>query len=454
MFIPLRIHSVYSKGRGGGTLEELASWAKETGIPEAALTDTGNIYGWEKWVRLMQAAGVRPLLGCEIEVGGRSFLFLVKERQGYWNLMEILNSRKIRSTEGLVVVLLPQREELEPPSFIRSLVSGSGGEFYTGGEFLNLKAAFAWGKNLELPLVWANPLKFVCRPERLILLRSFIKKTPFPPEWKKWKRKISLFGPRQESLALSKFGREVKPFFQHTFQVAEKCSFSFEDIVPSLPADLFPVSLREEVLTRLRQMRSLGWKERERARRELEVVENSGFAPYFQVVYDVACFARKRGILHNLKGSGASSFLAYLLGISWINPLGCDLYFERFLNPGRVEPPDFDLDFESGRRDEVLAYVLKKYGKGRTGAAFVCSLKNYRARSAVYETARAFGFPPREARSLSKNLPLFAGPEVLKEDQAPPGAREIWKAAVALKNVHSENSLHVGGIILTPAPAE
>lgn len=433
-------------------MEELASWAKRAGIPAAALTDTGNIYGWEKWVRLMQAAGVRPLLGCEVEAFGRPFLFLVKDCRGYPNLMEILNSREIRSAEGLVVVLLPRRQELEPPSFIRSLVSGSRGELYVGGEFSNLKAAFAWGKALNLPLVWANPLKFVCRPERLILLRSFAQKTAFPPEWKKWKRKIDLFGPRQESLALSKFGREVKPLYQNTFKLAEKCSFSFENIVPPLPADLFPVSLREEVFSRLRRLKNIGWKERERARRELEAVETSGFAPYFQVVHDVVAFARKRGILHNLKGSGASSYLAYLLGISWVDPLGCDLYFERFLNSGRAEPPDFDLDFESGRRDEVLAYVLEKYGRGRTGAAFVCSLKNYRARSAVYETARAFGFPPQEARSLSKRLPLFSGPEVLKENQAPPGAREIWRTAASLKDVYRETSLHVGGVILTPAP--
>lgn len=152
--------------------------------------------------------------------------------------------------------------------------------------------------------------------------------------------------------------------------------------------------VREVVMEKLRSLTNLSWKERQRAKKELKIVEESGFAPYFLVVHDVIQFAQKRDILSNLKGSGASSFLTYLLGISHINPTVFDLYFARFLNKGRNDPPDFDLDFDSRKRDEVLSYVLKKYGQGQTGAAFVCSLKNYRARSALYETARAFGLPP------------------------------------------------------------
>ena len=151
-------------------------------------------------------------------------------------------------------------------------------------------------------------------------------------------------------------------------------------------------------MARLTAAKDLSWKERQRARRELAVVESSGFGPYFLIVHDVVEFARRRGILHNLRGSGASSYLAWLLGVSHVNPVEFDLYFERFLNKGRPDPPDIDIDFDSRRRDEVLAYVLERYGRGGTGAAFVCSLKNFGARSALYETARAFGVPPDEAR--------------------------------------------------------
>ena len=93
-------------------------------------------------------------------------------------------------------------------------------------------------------------------------------------------------------------------------------------------------------------------------------IEQSGFGPYFLIVHDIVEFARRSGILHNLKGSGASSFLAWLLGLSHVNPIEFDLYFERFLNRGRPDPPDIDLDFDSRHRDEVLDYVLETLRRG------------------------------------------------------------------------------------------
>jgi len=450
MFIPLRVHSVYSKGRGGVTLQELAFWVCQKRLSSAALTDMGNLYGWGEWKRAAAEYGFTPLFGCEIELQGKGFLFLVKNREGYWNLMEIFNRKEMKETKGLVVILLPQAREENP---LEGLALSSKKDFYLGGDFFNFREALAWSQNYDLPVVWANPLKSIKNPERLILLHSFQKKIPFPPERDKLKGKVKLFGPAQEALAIRRFGSEVKKAFRKTFEVAEKCQFTFESIVPPLPEDLFPITLRDVVMRKLRSLKTLSWRERQRAKRELGIIEKSGFAPYFLVVYDVIQYARKRGILHNLKGSGASSLLAYLLGISHVNPIEFDLYFERFLNKGRDDPPDIDLDFDSRRRDQVLSYVLEKYGKDKTGAAFVCSLKNYRARSALYETARAFGVPPEEARSMSKRIPFFAEPDFLKKDRPAPGYLEVWKAASGLTSVYCENSLHVGGIILTPAPS-
>jgi len=455
MFVPLRVHSVYSKGRSGITLRELGSWAVRKKLPAAALTDIANIFGWAKWKRVALAAGFSPLFGCEVEIAGRSLLFLVKTREGYGNLMEILNRKEIGETEGLVVILLPRPREGDPLEKAGPSEGLRGREdLYIGAGFFNLPKARQWAGKHGLPLVWANPLKFIQNPEKLILLHSIQKKIPFPPEWDKWKDRVRLFGPAQERLALKKFGPEMKPLFDRAFEVAEKCRFPFEDIVPPLPGDLFSTPLREVVMEKVRRQKNLTWKERQRVQMELEVVEQSGFAPYFLVVYDVIQFARRKGILHNLKGSGASSYLAYLLGISHISPITFDLYFARFLNSGRPDPPDFDLDFDSRRRDEVLTYVLEKYGKGRTGAAYVCSVKNFRARSALYETARAFGLPPEECRSISKKAPYFAEPDFLKKERPLPEYREIWQAASDLTSVYSESSLHVGGVILTPAPVE
>ena len=451
MFIPLRVHSVYSKGKGGITPGELASWVCKMKLPSAALTDIENLYGWGRWKRAALASGLTPLFGCEVEIQEKKFHFLVKSKEGYWNLMGILNRKEMKSTEGLVVIFIPQARDEELPPEVLALVSRE--DFYLGVDFFNLKKALVWAKNHDLSPVWANPLKFIKNPERLILLHSIQKKIPFPPERDRLKGRMELFGPHQEALALKRFGPEVEGVFGKTFVVAEKCQFSFAGIVPPLPEDLFPTTLKDVVMRRLRSLKNLSWHERQRAKLELAVVESSGFAPYFLIVYDVVEFARRHGILHNLKGSGASSFLAFLLGISHINPIEYDLYFERFLNRGRDDPPDIDLDFDSRKRDQVLSYVLEKYGQGSTGAAFVCSLKNYRARSALYETARAFGLPPQEARSLSKKAPFFAEPDFLKKDKPLPGYREIWKAASEFTSVYCENSLHVGGVLLTPSPA-
>jgi len=511
MFVPLRLHSVYSRGRGSVTLEEAVGWAGGRQLPAAALADIGNIYGWGKWKRLALAAGFKPIFGCEIEIEGRRFVFLVKTRDGYSNLMEIFNRREIRDPSGLVVIyapdgregakglpregqsagspregLSPKREsggvamgglspkrdcpsgELSPPVWpseeaclaeLREKVAP--GDLYLGADFANFgRLREQEGQSPPgtvprgLPVVWANPVKYLTSPERLILLHAIEQKVPYPPERDRLLGRMKVFGPPQDVLALRRFGDAAREALARTFDVAEKCEFVFENVVPGLPADLFPRTLREVVMERLTAAPNLTWKERQRARRELAAVEQSGFGPYFLAVHDIVEFARGRGILHNLRGSGASSYLGRLLGISHIDPMEFDLYFERFLNRGRPDPPDIDLDFDSRRRDEVLAYVLERYGTGKTGAAYVCSLKSFGGRSALYETLRAYGAPPEEARGLSKRVPYFAEPSSLRLAAPAPGRLEVWKLAAELQDVYHEISLHVGGVILTPGPVE
>ena len=339
------------------------------------------------------------------------------------------------------------------------------GDFYLGAEFANFrrisrtcdrhsKNPVRVPGNSDLPVVWANPVKYLTSPERLVLLHAIEKKIPYPPERDRLLAKVRLFGPDQEALALRRFGDAAKEALARTAEVAEKCEFVFEDVVPNLPADLFPRALREVVKERLAAAKNLTWKERQRARRELAVVEQSGFGPYFLVVHDIVEFARRRGILHNLRGSGASSFLGWLLGVSHVNPIEFDLYFERFLNRGRPDPPDIDIDFDSRRRDEVLALRPRALRRGQDRRGLRLQLKDFGGRSALYETLRAFGVPPDEARGLSKRVPYFAEPSWLRRAAPAPGRLDVWKLAAELQDVYHEISLHVGGVILTPGPVE
>jgi DNA polymerase-3 subunit alpha len=457
VFVPLRVHSVFSKGKGSVLAGEAAAWAARKKLPAAALADVGNLYGWNRWKRAARERGVAPLFGCEIETGRGRVLLLVKTPEGYGNLVETLNRREPGSGAGLVTILLPGPKGSAPDVPAAAADGGAGGErddLYIGAGFGNFRTALDLSRRSGRPLVWANPLKYIASPERLILLHAIDRKRPYPPERERLGAKVRLYGPDQEAAALKKYGAAADDAFRRTFEVAEKCRFAFEDVVPPLPADLFPRTLRETVLERLTAAKALSWRERERARRELEAIEASGFAPYFLIVHDVVEFARRRGILHNLRGSGASSFLAFLLGVSHVNPLEFDLYFERFLNRGRPDPPDIDLDFDSRRRDEVLVYVLERYGKGRTGAAYVSSVKSFGARSALYETARALGIAPEEARRLAKRAPVFAEPASLGRTAPAPGFLEVWRLAAELDGAFAESSLHVGGVILTPAPVE
>ncbi len=465
MFIPLRVHSAFSRGEGSLTLEELVQFAERNRLPAVALTDVAAFYGWGKWQALSEGRGFKPVFGCELELDfpakGSRYVFLIKEKKGYHRLLEIFNRREFLEPAGLATIfILPEKlpvseVELEEwVSFIRQIEERAPDDFYLGCGLNNLLSGEWLSAKARLPLLWTEPLKFLTSGPRLVLLRAIEKKIPYPPELKRLSPLLRNSGPEQEKIALKKYGDRVKPIFRRHQELTEKIDFSFKNIVPPLPPDLFPVSLRQVINDRLSRLKNLSWEERDRAVRELQVVEESGFAPYFLVVCDVVEFARRQGIYHNLRGSGASSYLAYLLGISRLNPVEYGLYFERFLNRGRPDPPDFDLDFDSSRRDEILEYVLKRYGTGETGAAYVCSLKNYRARSALYETARAFGISPEEARTMSKRVPMFAEPDYLRQMPPQAGCLDIWRLASELTGVFAEISLHVGGVILTPAPVD
>ncbi|MFO7865486.1 MAG: PHP domain-containing protein, partial [Candidatus Aminicenantes bacterium] len=240
-FIPLRVHSVYSKGKGGALLSELAAWSRRQNLPAAALTDRENLYGWSRWHRTAREYGLNPLFGCEINTAEGRFVFLVKNLQGYWNLMEILNGKRVGDAGGLVAVYLPGKEKEKDPAVAERL---RGEDFYVGVDFWNFSHARSVAADGGYSLVWANPLKFIGNPERLILLHALHKKKPFPLEKKRLQRYMAFFGPSQASAACQKFGSGAETLFRATFEIMEKCRFAFDGIVPPLPETLASITLR------------------------------------------------------------------------------------------------------------------------------------------------------------------------------------------------------------------
>lgn len=147
MYIPLRVHSVYSKGKGGATLQELVSWGHQKRLSSLALTDVGNFYGCNRWKRLASKTNMSPIFGCEMEIEGHKYLFLVKTREGYWNLMEVFNRKDITETEGLVVVFLLQAKDEAPPE---KLISLAPEDFYLGGGYVQPEESQKLGPGIWL----------------------------------------------------------------------------------------------------------------------------------------------------------------------------------------------------------------------------------------------------------------------------------------------------------------
>ncbi len=198
---------------------------------------------------------------------------------------------------------------------------------------------------------------------------------------------------------------------------------------------------------------------REQLERELAVIEQLGLADYFLVVWDIVRFARQVGVRCQGRGSAANSLVAYLLGITSIDPVASDLVFERFLSAERAKTPDIDVDFAADRREEVIQYVYRRYGAEHS--AMACTLVTFRARSAVRDTARALGFPEalvarlavaldvRRADSVSESLGLV---ESFGPDLAGASFQNLLRIVPQLEGIPRHLGIHNGGMVLSGPP--
>lgn len=200
---------------------------------------------------------------------------------------------------------------------------------------------------------------------------------------------------------------------------------------------------------------------RERLEHELSVIESCGYTSLFLIMEEIIAFARSRGVPISSRGSAASSLVAHCLGITSPDPIRLNLYFERFLNPARATPPDIDTDLCSRRRDEVIRFVYRRYGEERV--AMVCTINRFRRRSALRETAKAYGLSSAEVKKLSDRLPQRWGPPWLEGESESPYAEleaeftgppypDIFKAAKALLGLPHHLSVHPGGVLIAPGP--
>jgi len=458
---PLRVRSFYSLLQGTSSPAVLCRKAKQHGYTGLALTDRDNLYGLWDFLKSCKAEGLRPIIGAEITDphAGKSITCLVRDCEGYAHLCLLLTKRHmekkfslaaaLQNCAGGLVVLCRDPELLK--RYCRQgieVVADLGPRPTEAGRFLR-------------SLAEENGVSCVATPDSDMageddqqlfgLLRAIRDGTTLceteekavgrKPEW------LAAPGEYQDRFA-------VWPgLTASTERIAALCSYTGPDFGTVMPPwrgdDRSPESaLRQKAFrgARRRYGDDLGEPVIERLEYELSVIEQMGFSSYFLVVRDIVQRKgedgrrKKRRICG--RGSGAASIVAYCLDISNVCPLKYNLYFERFLNPGRSDPPDIDIDFSWDERDDVLTEVLHDF-KGH--AAMVCNHVFFKSRMAVRETARAFGLPESEISQMIRRLPRLPG-------QLSSPWPEIMALAGKLTGVPRYLSVHPGGVVITPEP--
>ncbi|WP_017732177.1 DNA polymerase III subunit alpha [Nafulsella turpanensis] len=233
---------------------------------------------------------------------------------------------------------------------------------------------------------------------------------------------------------------------ENTRKLLNACSIHFELNTPKNRKS-FTGSTEDDRLL-LEKLAQDGFKNRypapskeilKRFEREIEMIDQLHFAPYFLITHDIIRYAQMRGFRHVGRGSGANSLVAYCLGITEVDPIALNLYFERFINPQRSSPPDFDIDFSWDERDEIVDYIFKRYARGHV--ALLATVTTFQAKALIRELGKVFGLPPQEIESLLRQR--SATDEI---------GQQILHYARQLDGFPNHLSIHAGGVLITEEP--
>ena len=453
-FVHLHLHTEYSLLDGIARIDQVTKKAKELGMPAIAITDHGNMYGAVKFYDACRDLDIKAIFGCEFYVAqdlhvkaGKSkyahLVLLAKDEIGYNNIC-MLNTIAFRDGfyykpridyktleqyhEGVVCLSaclagdIPQaimnRDFDEAERLVKWFKDLFGDDFYLEVQNhhlpeqleVNVKL-FEYAKKYNIKTVATNDVHYVNKDDsemQDVLMCVQMGKTVDDPDRLKLPCDEFYFRTGDEMLELFPDHPEC---IATTLEIADKCNYKF-----TYGHYLFPKYepiTGEEPIVYLRNLIDEGIRKkygeetpviRERIERELGVITKQGFVEYFLIVWDYINAARNMGIsVGPGRGSGAGSIVAYLIGITNIDPLKYDLIFERFLHAERVSAPDFDVDFEDCRRQEVIGYVREKYGEPRV--AKIITFGTMAAKNAIKDVGRALKVPYSELDQVTKAMP-------------------------------------------------
>jgi error-prone DNA polymerase len=467
MFAHLHVHSNYSFCRGASSIDALVKGARERGMASMALTDTNGLYGLVWFLQAAADNGLRPIAGVEIRTRAERAVLLARDRDGYARLCRITSRRQLDAEFSLAGSLLEDRDGLFVLTDDLRLLEALGRQNGTSGVFVELAdpasepKLLAFARTHGLETVATNDVHFLDpgdyslhRLLRAIDLNTCLSRIPpsevaAPDRWLKPPDRMRQRYPHLERA------------IENSLRIADACSAELGFGAAIFPA--FETPQGEDAFEFLRDQCYRGAEERygelsdsvvKRLEHELAIVRSKGFAPYFLVVRDIV----RRSARTCGRGSAAASLISYCLGITHVEPITHNLFFERFLNEGRTDPPDIDIDFPWDERDEVLDYVFRHYGADRT--AMISNHVGFRARAAVREVAKVFGLPEDEIGGVTRRMGYYwslrglpervAGDPMYKDLELKDPWPEIVRLAVQLDGFPRNMSVHCGGVVIVP----
>ncbi len=465
-FVHLNVHSHYSKGWGIPLLEELCGRAAALGMKHLALTDTNGLYGLVFFVRAARAAGIAPIIGSEIVYEDRRVVLLVKTPQGYVHLSRIVSDRHCRQDFDLIRAVRQGREGLiilsDDIKLLKALHRDGPKDLYVEmSPGYQMAACYAFSRKTGIPPVATNRVYMV--EENQFALHRTLRAVSL-------NTKLSRLAPEDTcrehnflNTPLDMIDRfpHAPAAVENTRKIAGACwtDWDFDRIIfpgfEQMDDDAaFDHLYRETLAGCRRRYGAITPRIRARVDHEMAIIRKKNFAHYFLVVADITRQApRSCG-----RGSAAASIVSYALGITHVDPIRQHLFFERFLNPDRMDPPDIDVDFAWDERDRVIDYAFVKYGAGKT--ALVANHNTFGARAAVREVAKVFGLTDSEIGRVTErigykqrlknihadmsNNPKMRGIEFKKPWD------EILHTAAALEAHFNHLSTHCGGLVVVP----
>jgi error-prone DNA polymerase len=492
-YIELHCHSYFSLLDGVSSPEALVTRANEQGMKALALTDHNAVYGAVRFAQAAKAAGLQPIFGTELTLDdGHHLTLLVENDTGWKNLCQLISCAQANApkgqgalpphaldnhTEGLIALsgcrhsaigtaLL--KDDREAALAGTSWLCDRFGRSHTWIEVQHhsrpddnklVAEGVSLARQVGLGYVATNNVHYTTREEHHLQdILTCIGHGAALEKSSHIRRPNSEYFLKSASEMVRRF-KEIPNALNNTRIVAEQCQFALQDGVQGFPLFSIPCDTdsktylrslcREAAIAHYGEPSEQVWKQ---LNHEIGVINRSGLVNYFLVVWDVMRFAREQNIMAQGRGSACNSLVAYLLGISPIDPLAHSLVFERFLSDERRVVPDIDIDFPTHRREEVIQYIYSKYGKAHV--AMACTYSTYQARGAL----RVLGIPLQLLNQASRGLDRYSGAALSDSPALQTLAEEapIWKQLISLAKeiigIPRHLGLHNGGMVLTDTP--